>query len=127
MSKHTDVWSQMLEDTHQASDIDEREAKIARISSDPRPEYAAPVKRDYPTTELHNIICVDAENANLSMPEAEEKYNSPHKVGGVLASDRLDVPLGWIKPPARGTSIETIKETYPSLYEALKEKKVEKF
>lgn len=127
MSGQHDQWSQMLEETQKVSDIDEREARIMRISSDPKPEYREPVKKDYPTTELHNIICVDEENANFSMPEANDHYGSPHKIGGVMASDRLHVPLGWIKYPPKGTPVETIKDEYPELYEKLKEQKVEKF
>lgn len=56
------------------------------------------------------------------MPEADLLYATPHKVGGVLVSDRLEVPKGWIKKPANGTSIETIKAEYPALYEVMKSK-----
>lgn len=127
MSNYAD-WHQALKKTEEKSDFEARqeaedkEAKIARISSDPRPEYREPVKKDYPTTEMHYILCVDEENANLSMPEAEEIYGQPHKLGGLLLSDRLHVPLGWIKAPPKGTPFEAIKDDYPLVYEALVER-----
>jgi len=125
---HRDEWSQMLEQTKESVDMDEREARIARISSDPKPKYQEPVQKPYPMAELHNIICFDEENGNISMPEASEQYGQPHKIGGVLASDRKHVPLGWIRIPPKGTSVETIKNEYPDLYEHLKEiKKLETF
>jgi hypothetical protein len=121
-------WANFLDQASQAADIDEREARIMRISSDPRPQYKEPVQKNYPQTEMHNIICVDEENANLSMPEASERGpDYEHKLGGVLASDRKEVPYGWIKKPPTGTPIESIKEQYPELYDVLVEKKVTNF
>lgn len=120
-------WLEKYKATLKKSDLQDRmseskEERLSRITSDPKPQWRAEEPRDYPATEKHFIIVVNAEEANESMPEASLKYNSPHKVGGVLVSDRLNVPKGWIKKPANGTSIETIKEIYPELYSIMHEK-----
>ncbi len=120
-------WTQSLQSAQEKSDFDERQAKIDRISSDPKPYYAPPVKKPYVTTEPHYIMVVDEEWANLSLPEAEELYNEPHKLGNLLLSDRKEVPHGWIKTPQKGTSIDAIKDEYPGVYEVLVEKKVTNF
>jgi len=126
MANYSD-WTQALKKVESVSDFDERQAKIERISADPKPQYSPPPVRSYKTTELHYIMCVDEENANLSMPEADLQYNTPHKVGGVMVTDRFETPLGWIKSPPKGTSVDTVKDTYPELYAALVEKKVTNF
>lgn len=120
-------WKARLEQTTKLSDYDERQAKIARISSDPKPQWSVEPTRDYPTTEKHYIICVDEEKANESLPDAAKIYGEPHKLGGYLVSDRRELPLGWFKALPRGTSIEQIKETEPVLYNFFKEKKIETF
>ena len=104
-----------------------REEKIAAISRDPKPQWAPPPVRDYATTDRHGIICVDGVLANESLPDASKIHFSPHKVGGFLVSDRLEVPAGWIRNPAKGTPVETIREKYPELYEILTLKKVSHF
>lgn len=121
-------WRAKLESTTKVSDFDERQKKIERISSDPKPQWSAEPARDYPTTEKHYIICVKAEQANESLPEAKkigEEY--AHRFGAYLVSDRLELPVGWFRALPRGTSIEKIKEEQPALYEYFKEKKIEKF
>lgn len=122
-----DDWAQSLEEAESASDFDERQARIERISSDPKPEYSEPVKKPYRQTEMHYILCVDEENANLSMPEAMDLYGQPHRLGNLLITDRFETPLGWIKSPGRGVSIEVIKGEYPEVYNRLVEKKVTNF
>lgn len=126
MSEETD-WEAQLKKTQTISDFDEREARTMRIMSDPAPKWEAPVKKDYPQTELHYIMCYDELDANISMPEAAEKYNSPHKIGGILASDRLNTPKGWFRTPRRGTPIEAIEDVFPAVFEALKAKNVSAF
>lgn len=125
MSDYGD-WSRALKKTEASSDFEKRiseesaEDRIARISSNPKAAYSEPVKKNYPVTEMHYIICADVDNANMSMPEAEEIYGQPHKLGGLLLTDRLHDPFGWyrFKP---GASIETIKELFPELYVHLRD------
>lgn len=123
-----DQWGEQLEQANLAADFSERAAK-RDIMSDPKAQYSPPPVRNYPTTENHRIICVDEENGNLSMPEAEELYGTDarHKIGGITVSDRLHCPMGWIVYPRAGTLIESIKDAYPELYEKYTEKKIEKF
>lgn len=120
-------WRARLEQTTKLSDIDERQAKIDRISSDPKPQWQPEPKRAYETTEKHYIVCVDAEKANVSLPDASTLYNEPHKFGAFLVSDRKELPDGWFKTPPRGTSVEAIKDAQPALYTFMKEKKIENF
>lgn len=120
-------WLEKYKATLKKSDLSERlneskDERINRISSDPKPKWREDVPKSYPTTEKHYIVVVNADEANASMPEADLLYATPHKVGGFLISDRLEVPNGWIKKPASGTSIEEIKKDYPELYEVMKEK-----
>jgi hypothetical protein len=120
-------WLEKYKATLKKSDLSERlneskDERIARITSDPKPQWRADAPKNYPTTEKHFIIVVDADEANASMPEADLLYQTPHKVGGVLVSDRAEIPKGWIKKPANGTSIETIKKEYPALYEVMNDK-----
>lgn len=104
------------------------EEKIDRISKDPAPQWAREEAKPYPTTHKHYIMCVDEEAANISMPDAATLYQSPHKLGGILISDRLEVPEGWFKCPPQGTPITAIKDTQPELYAFLaEEKKVTNF
>lgn len=120
-------FEKMLEKTTSLTTYAQREERMNKLLSDPKPEYQAPAKKDYPTTELHYIIVIDEDFANESMPEASKVYGSPHKIGGVLVSDRLELPLGFIKQPAKGTPISVVKDDYPALYEYLVSKKVENF
>lgn len=107
---------------------EEQEAKIARISKDPAPQWAKEEPKPYPTTEKHYIMCSDEEAANESLPDAKNLYGQPHKLGGVLISDRAELPKGWIKTPPRGTPIDVIKDSHPPLYYYLaNEKKVTNF
>lgn len=120
-------WLEKYKATLKKSDLSDRlseskEERIARISSDPKPKWRAEEPKPYATTGKHYIVAVDADEANASMPEADLLYGTPHQVGGFLVSDRLEVPKGWIKKPANGTSIETIKDQYPALYSVMKEK-----
>jgi len=120
-------WLEKYKATLKKSDLSERlneskDERIARITSDPKPQWRADAPKNYPTTEKHFIIVVDADEANASMPEADLLYQTPHKVGGVLGRDRAEIPKGWIKKPANGTSIETVKDAYPALYAAMSEK-----
>lgn len=120
-------WKARLEKVTKISDYEERQAKIDRISRDPKPEWSAEPARDYPTTEKHYIICVDEEKANESMPDAAKLYNEPHKFGGYLVSDRKNLPEGWFKALPRGTSTEVIKDVEPKLFNFFKEKKIGTF
>lgn len=120
-------WLEKYKATLKKSDLSERlseskEERINRITSDPKPQWRADSVKPYPTTEKHFIIVVNEDEANASMPEADLIYQTPHKVGGVLVSDRAEVPKGWIKKPANGMSIETIKKEYPALYQVMSEK-----
>lgn len=117
----------MLAKTTSQTSYAEREERTNKLLSDPKPEYAPPVKKNYPTTEFHYIVCVDADFANESLPEAARDYGSPHKVGGILVSDRLELPMGFIQAPKKGTSIETIKDDYPELYTVMNDKKITEF
>lgn len=121
-------WEARLKQTTEVSDFDKRQEKINRITKDPAPQWAADPVREYETTEKHYIVCIDETLANQSLPEAKEKYGEPHKFGGVLVSDRKELPEGFFKSPPRGTPIDTIKDTQPALYTFLKEeKKVDRF
>ena len=86
-------WKAIEEQAGKMSTFDERQEKIDKISYDPKPEYAEPVKKPYPTTELHYVICVDEELANESMPEAKLYYDMPHKLGALLVSGSLSISL----------------------------------
>lgn len=118
----------LLTKANSMSDVTEREAKTLRIMSDPAPQYSPDPIRDYPTTEKHYIMVEDEEKANASMPDALKIYGVSHKLGGVLISDRLNIPDGFIKMPPRGSSIEQIKDISPTLFNFLaNEKKVANF
>lgn len=120
-------WKARLEQTTKLSDFEERQAKIERISSDPKPQWLAEPVRDYATTEKHYVICIDEKKANESLPDASKIYGAPHVFGRYLVSDRKELPAGWFKAPPRGTSIDTIKDEQPALFTFMQEKKLERF
>lgn len=120
-------WAAEFDKTQARSDINDREAKIARISSDPAPKWREEPAREYPTTEKHYIICIDKDKANASLPDAEKIYGIPHEFGAFLISDRAQLPEGWIKAPLRGTPLTAIQTEHPELYSFLKAKNVERF
>lgn len=122
-----DVWKKMIAEGNIDPSRESKEERTARITSDPAPKWKDEPVRNYPTVEKHYIICVDEAAANQSMPEAFLDYGEPHKVGGVLVSDRKEIPAGWIKMPPKGTPVDSIKKSYPALYDALTEKKVTVF
>lgn len=115
-------WEKEFDKTQAVSDIDEREAKIKRISSDPAPQWREEAPKDYPTVEKHFLFVINEREANESLPEARDKYGSPHEIGRFLVSDRRDIPKGFAKKLKRGTPIEEIKDQYPEVYAYWKEK-----